>query len=102
MDMVSVLFGLCGLLLGTVGTILTLSKLYVSKEDCNKTIENCDRMKKYLAAMEKEKFDVIQRTLDCIKIQNELQFQMIRAIIANMDNLTSADKERILNMRGIK
>jgi hypothetical protein len=46
MDMISVLFGLCGLLLGTVGTILTLSKLYVSKEDCNKTIENCDRMKK--------------------------------------------------------
>jgi hypothetical protein len=97
LDLAHLLFGLVGMLLGSLGTIAAMSRYFVTMAHCRVTTENCQRMQGISCAHNKEWETAITMQLSSLSKKNDIQFRMLRAVISHMENLTPEQRERILN-----
>ena len=97
LDLAHLLFGLVGMLLGSLCTIAAMSRYFVTAAHCRSTTEHCQRMNTLACAHTKEWEAAITMQLAALGRKNDIQFRMLRAMIAHMDTLTPSEREKILN-----
>ena len=96
-DVTHFLFALVGMLFGSLSTIAAMSKYFVTRSHCLATTEHCRSINRIACAHEKEWEAAIMAQLASLNRKNDIQFRMIRALIAHTEGLTPEQRERILN-----
>ena len=96
-DVTHFLFALVGMLFGSLSTIAAMSRYFVTRAHCLATTDHCQRMQVLSCAHNKEWESAITAQLASLGRKNDIQFRMLRAVIAHMENLTPSEREKILN-----
>jgi hypothetical protein len=95
-EMHSFLFGFVGMLLGVLGAILAMGRMFVTKNMCQQYHDHAALLKKQedVAGQEWRKNMVDQ--LACLNHKSDVQFKMLRSIVTYMD-IDPTLREKILN-----
>ena len=91
------LFALVGMLLGSLGTILAMTRFFVTQGYYDAHTRHCQHLSAVHEATEREWKAAMTAQLANMNRKNDVQFRMLRSLISHSDNLTPEQRERILN-----
>ena len=91
------LFGLVGMLLGSLGTIAAMSNYFVTRSYYDAHTKHCQHLAVVQSETEREWKAAMTTQLANMNRKNDVQFRMLRSLIAHSDHLTPEQRERIRN-----
>ena len=91
------LFALVGMLLGSLGTIVAMTRFFVTQGYYDAHTRHCQHLSVVQAETEREWKAAMTAQLANMNRKNDIQFRMLRSLIAHSDHLTPEQRERILN-----
>ena len=91
------LFALVGMLLGSLGTIAAMSSYFVTRSYYDAQTKHCQHLAVVQSETEREWKASMTAQLANMNRKNDIQFRMLRSLIAHSDHLTPEQRERILN-----
>lgn len=93
----TMIIALCTALIAGMGTASVVAKKMTSKEECKETREHCSLVRHERFVASNFRIDAIQKSIECLKKSNDIQYAMLRSIVIHMPGISDEEKTNILN-----
>lgn len=95
-DTATLLYGLVGMLLGVLGAIIAIGRMFVSRSSCDQYHQHMNELRSRELIQDTEWRNSLHLQLAGINRKIDIQFRMLRSILTFMD-IPPETKEKILN-----